>query len=157
MLPTHRLPASRAHPRVNPHKHRAPTPHPLAASDPARPPPVPSRAASQEFHHRGRYYKGKGKQFQKWMRDNYPSVFVMHLERADGGRQDLEYDAAVPMYIMRPYIVEFLHAKVFTAGHKNVLEDFLYTTHRTTEYIAMMRANAIIDLLVARPMRFLAG
>eukprot|EP00966_Prymnesium_polylepis_P041978 974798-Prymnesium_polylepis.1 len=61
------------------------------------------------------------------------------------------------MYVMRPYIVEFLHEKVFAAGHKNILEDFLYVTHRSTEYVAMMRANAIIDLLVARPMRWLAG
>ena len=42
---------------------------------------------SQEFHHGGRYYKGKGKEFAKWLRDNYPKVFVMHLERAEGGRQ----------------------------------------------------------------------
>ena len=61
------------------------------------------------------------------------------------------------MYIMRPYIVEYLHKKVFIAGHKNVLEDFLYKTHSTTEYIAMMRANSIIDLLIARPMRWLTG
>jgi hypothetical protein len=81
----------------------------------------------------------------------------MHLERAEGGRQDLDYDASVAMYIMRPYIVEFLHQRVHASGHKNVLEDFLYVTHRTTEYIAMMRANAIIDLLVARPMRWMAG
>jgi hypothetical protein len=71
--------------------------------------------------------------------------------------QDLEYDAAVPMYIMRQYMVEFLHSRVYSKGHKNILEDFLYQALCTTEYIAMIRANAIIDLLVARPMRWMAG
>ena len=46
----------------------------------------------------------------------------MHLERAEGGRQDLDYDAAVPMYVMRPYMVELLHSRVYSKGHKNILE-----------------------------------
>ena len=81
----------------------------------------------------------------------------MHLERAEGGRQDLDYDAAVSMYINRKYMVEYLHEKVYSSGHKNILEDFIYVTHCKEEYIAMMRANTIIDLRIARPMRFLAG
>ena len=39
----------------------------------------------------------------------------------------------------------------------NILEDFIYITHRAGEYIAMMRANALIDLRIARPLRWLAG
>ena len=81
----------------------------------------------------------------------------MHLERAEGGRQDLDYDAAVPMYVMRKYIVEYLQSRVYAKGHKNILEDFLFAANCTTQYIAMMRANAIIDLLIARPMRWMAG
>jgi hypothetical protein len=111
----------------------------------------------QEFHHGGRYYKGKGKEFHEWLLDRYPSAFVMHLERAEGGRQDLAYDAAVPMYINRKYMVEFLHERLDIAGHTNVLEDFLYIAHTKDEFIAMTRANAIIDLLIARPMRWMAG
>ena len=42
---------------------------------------------AQEFHHGGRYYKGKGKEFWEWLKDTYPSEFVMHFERAEGGRQ----------------------------------------------------------------------
>lgn len=113
--------------------------------------------AAQEFHHGGRYYKGKGKEFTEWLRDKYPSDFYMHLERAEGGRQDLDFDAAVPMYINRKYMVEFLQSRVFERSHKNILEDFLFVTHGTVEYIAMMRANSIIDILIARPMRWLAG
>ena len=81
----------------------------------------------------------------------------MHFERAEGGRQDLDYDAAVPLYIMRPYMVEFLHTLVFGAEHSNILEDFLYTSFRSQQYVAMTRANAIIDLTISRPLRWLAG
>ena len=61
------------------------------------------------------------------------------------------------MYVNRKYMVEFLELRVHKAGHSNILESFLYVTHRSVEFIAMMRANAIIDLLIARPMRWLAG
>ena len=58
---------------------------------------------------------------------------------------------------MRPYIIEFLQTLVFGADHSNMLEDFLYTSLRSMQYIAMTRANAIIDLKVSRPLRWLAG
>lgn len=87
----------------------------------------------------------------------YPKVFAIHFERAEGGRQDLDYDAAIPLYIMRRYMVEFLHSLVHGGDHSNILEDFLYITFRSTEYIAMTRANAIVDLVIARPMRWLSG
>ena len=81
----------------------------------------------------------------------------MHVERAEGGRQDLEYDAAVSMYVNRKYAVEYLAQRVHAPGHANKLEDFLYQSHLTTEYLAMMRANAIIDLRISRPLRWLCG
>eukprot|EP00966_Prymnesium_polylepis_P200830 4653551-Prymnesium_polylepis.3 len=58
----------------------------------------------QEFHHGNKYYKGKGREFWVWLLEHSHKVFAMHFERAEGGRQDLDYDAAVPMYIMRPYM-----------------------------------------------------
>lgn len=116
------------------------------------------RAAFKEFHHSCRYYKGQGRAFNVWLRDTYPTDFSLHLERADGGRQDLDYDAAVPLYIDRRYFVEYLHhERVFMKGHKNILEDFLYVTFRSLQYVAAARANAIIDVLISRPMRWLSG
>ena len=115
------------------------------------------RAAYKEFHVGNRYYKGKGREFQVWLENTYPKAFIMCLERAEGGRQDLDYDAAIPLYVMRPYIVEFLHTIVYGADHSNILEDFLYVSFKSTEFIAMTRANALIDLLVSRPMRWLSG
>jgi hypothetical protein len=61
------------------------------------------------------------------------------------------------MYMVRKRFVEFLHMLVYSADHSNVLEDFLYITLSAKEYIAMLRANSIVDLLISRPLRFLAG
>ena len=69
--------------------------------------------------------------------------------------QDLDYDAAVPIYVNRVFLVEYLHQSVFAKG--NILEDFLYTACRTLQFVAMSRANAIIDLRISKPMRWLAG
>ena len=115
------------------------------------------RAAYKEFHHGNAYYKGKGREFNVWLSEHHPAAFAVHFERAEGGRQDLDYDAAVPLYIMRPYIIEYLHSVVFSADHSNVLEDFLYTSFRSQQFIAMTRANAVIDLAISRPLRWLAG
>ncbi|KAL3924242.1 MAG: hypothetical protein SGPRY_003976 [Prymnesium sp.] len=83
------------------------------------------RAVHREFHQGGRHYKGKGADFASWMLDTYPDAFYMHIKRADGGRQ----------------LVEYLHSHVFAAEHKNILEDFLYQTLMTTQYVSMSRAN----------------
>lgn len=49
------------------------------------------RATYKEFHHGCRYYKGKGKEYEVWLLENHPKDFVLHLERADGGRQVCSY------------------------------------------------------------------
>lgn len=59
--------------------------------------------------------------------------------------QDLDYDAAIPIYINRRYLVEYLHTHVFSVSHKNILEDFLYQTLMSNQYIAMSRANDAFD------------
>ena len=116
-----------------------------------------TRGSYKEFHHGCKYYKGKGREFWEDCRQKYPKEFLPHLERADSGRQDLDFDSAVPMYIMRPYMVTFLHSLVYGADHSNILEDFLYITYRTAEYVAMTRTNGLIDILISRPLRWLSG
>eukprot|EP00966_Prymnesium_polylepis_P234411 5422510-Prymnesium_polylepis.2 len=113
------------------------------------------RGVYNNFHAGGRYYKGHSADFESWMLEHYPDVFYIHVERADGGRQDLPYDAALPIYIGRPYFVEYMQSHVFAAN--NILEDSLYTTLRAEQYIAMARANGLIDLRISRPHRWLAG
>ena len=115
------------------------------------------RADYKEFHRGSRYYKGAGRAFWEWARDNHPTDFLVPFERADGGRQDLDFDAAVPMYMNRQYVVEFLTARVLAKGHSNILEDSIFVTHTKLEYIAMIRASAIIDIRIALPLRWIAG
>ena len=115
------------------------------------------RGSYKQFHHGCKWYKGKGREFSVDIRAKYPKGFCPHFERAESERQDLKYDAAIPMYIMRPYMVDFLHSLVYGADHSNILEDFLYMAYRSTEYIAMTRTNGLIDILVSRPLRWLAG
>lgn len=46
---------------------------------------------------------------------------------------------------------------MFNSGHSNILEDFLYTACRSMQFVAMSRANAVIDLRISRPWRWLCG
>lgn len=57
----------------------------------------------------------------------------------------------------RKYFVEFLHDRVFQQKHSNILEDFLYVTFSAMQYVAMTRANAIVDIIISRPLRWLSG
>ena len=41
--------------------------------------------------------------------------------------------------------------------YSNVLEDFLYVSFTSMQFIAMTRANALVDLLISRPLRWLSG
>ena len=61
------------------------------------------------------------------------------------------------IYVNRVFLVEYLHQSVFANGHSNILVDFLYTACRTLQFVAMSRANAIIDLRISKPIRWLAG
>lgn len=45
---------------------------------------------------------------------------------------------------------------LYQKGHKNILEDFIYVTFRSMQYAAMVRANALVDILISRPMRWLS-
>lgn len=69
----------------------------------------------------------------------------------------MDFDAALPIYIDRKYFIEYLHGVVFGKDHSNILEDFLYVVHRSMQFIAATRANAIIDLIISRPLRWLTG
>lgn len=48
------------------------------------------RASFKEFHHSCRYYKGQGRSYTVWLRETHPTSFAIHLERAEGGRQELD-------------------------------------------------------------------
>ena len=115
------------------------------------------RADYKEFHRGGRYYKGAGIEFWEDVRINHPSAFLVPFERADGGRQDLDFDAAIPMYINRKYIIDFLYPRVTSKNHSNILESSIFVTHAKLEYVAFIRALAIVDLRIALPLHWIAG
>eukprot|EP00965_Chrysotila_dentata_P177407 5859430-Pleurochrysis_carterae.AAC.1 len=60
-----------------------------------------------------------------WLVKNHGAVPYIPLERSDGGRQDLDFDGAAPIYFNRKVFVELLRTLVFQLEHSNVLEDFL--------------------------------
>lgn len=72
------------------------------------------------------------------------NVFVIHLERADGGRQDLDLDAAILLYVNCPYFFDFLHGLVFGKGHSNIQEDYYHdVTIGSLQFIELIRAIEI--------------
>ena len=115
------------------------------------------RAVYKELHHTGEYAKGKQREYEHWLLTNHPSAFVMPLERANGGRQDLAFDGAVPIYANRGLISEFLHTLVFVPGHSNILEDFIWHSLACVEMVALARALTLFDLLLSMPLRWLCG
>ena len=50
----------------------------------------------------------------------------MKLERAAGGRQDLEFDGAVPIFVNRLLFTKFLASFVLAPTHDNILEAYLW-------------------------------
>ena len=115
------------------------------------------RAVYKEFHHKGEYAKGKQREFGHWLITKHPKAFFMPFERAKGGRQDLDFDGAVPIYANRVLVCEFLHELVFTPGHSNILEDFLWNSLSCVEMVALTRALTLVDLLLSQPLRWLCG
>eukprot|EP00965_Chrysotila_dentata_P167771 5540216-Pleurochrysis_carterae.AAC.1 len=89
------------------------------------------RAIYKEMHGEGDYAKGRGRrEFMPWLVENHGKCHFLPVERADGGRQDLDFDGALPIYINRIYFVSFLRALVFELDHSNILEDFIWTVLR---------------------------
>lgn len=81
----------------------------------------------------------------------------LKLERAEGGRQDLAFDGALPLFINRVMFLEFLRELVLVPDHQNILEDYLWVVLRSNEMTALLRVCALFDLLISRPMRWLSG
>ena len=88
------------------------------------------RAVYKEFHAGGEYAKGKQREFHAWLKVHHPSTMHMHFERASGARQDIAFDGAVPIFVNRKIMLEFLQTLVAAPGHDNKLEKFLWRVLR---------------------------
>jgi hypothetical protein len=65
-------------------------------------------AVDKEFSLSASYPKSHGKLFLEWIREYYPGVLLLHVERAAGSRQDLCTEGSMAVYLNYPYYVEFL-------------------------------------------------
>jgi hypothetical protein len=115
------------------------------------------RAVFKELHAGGEYAKGKGREFEAWRIKSYPSAMWMPIERAHGSRQDLAFDGAVPIFMNRKIILEFLHGLVSVPGSDNLLEKFLWRVLKCNEMVALLRVCTLFKYILAEPMRWLAG
>eukprot|EP00965_Chrysotila_dentata_P042431 1407068-Pleurochrysis_carterae.AAC.1 len=53
----------------------------------------------------GDYAKGKGRrEFVPWLKANHGGALYIPLERADGGRHDLDFNGTLPIYINRKFM-----------------------------------------------------
>ena len=114
------------------------------------------RAIFKELHAGGEYAKGKGKEFWAWVEKNCPSELVMAFERANGSRQDLALDGAVPIFANRKIVLEFLRG-LRVPGASNRLENFLWRLLSSNEITALLRVCTLYSLILSQPMRWLAG
>ena len=115
------------------------------------------RAVFKELHAGGEYAKGKGKEFEAWRKLNHPSAMWMPLERASGSRQDLAFDGAVPIFLNRKLLLDFLQQLVSVPGSDNKLEKFIYRILKCNEMVALMRVCTLFKFVLSEPMRWLAG
>ena len=84
------------------------------------------RAIFNEFHAGGEYAKGKQREFEAWRKKKYPAAMWLPFERAAGSRQDLAFDGALPIFLNRLIVVEFLQELVTVPNADNKLEKFIW-------------------------------
>ena len=115
------------------------------------------RAVFKELHVEGEYAKGKQREFDAWRKRNHASAAWMPFERANGSRQDLAFDGAVPIFADRKLVLEFLHGIVSVPTHDNKLEKFLWHVLSCNEMTALLRTSTLVKLLLSEPWRWLCG
>ena len=74
-----------------------------------------------------------------------------------GSRQDIAFDGAVPIFINRMIVLEFLNELVALPGSDNQLEKFLWRVLKCNEMTALLRVNTLFKFVISEPMRWLAG
>eukprot|EP00956_Cyclotella_meneghiniana_P032426 scaffold89181_cov36-Cyclotella_meneghiniana.AAC.1 len=119
------------------------------------------RAIDKEFSLSANYPKGHGELFLEWIRENYPGVLLLHVERASGSRQDLCTEGCMAIFMNYEYYVEFLDQMLRKrdANEKaSILQQNLFVILTSVEMLALSRLlMSIIHLSISMPVRFLAG
>ena len=101
------------------------------------------RAVHKEFSLSANYPKGHGKLFLEWIREYYPGVLLLHVERAAGSRQDLCMEGSMAVYLNYPYCVELLDMMLLKhrQGNSNykasILQQNLFVALTSEDMIAL--------------------
>ena len=109
-----------------------------------------------ELHGSGKYAKGKGREFTAWLEKHYGADFYMGFERAEGSRQDIAFDGAVAIFMMRKVVLEFIQG-LMVPGADNRLEKFLLRVLSCGQVTAALRVNTLFKYMLSEPTRWLAG
>ena len=84
------------------------------------------------------------------------AVAIMPFACANGSRQDIAFDGAVPIFTARQIILEF-HKSLLVPGADNQLEKFLWRVLSCNEMTALLRVNALWRYGFSEPARYLSG
>ena len=112
----------------------------------------------KEINPRGQYAKGHSRDFWHFMTTYHEGATWLPVVRVNGGaRQDGSFEAALPLYIGRKYIVQFLHNTLCSNKTDNILQTTLFVVLECVEMIAQVRVASIFFISVIVPWRWLAG
>ena len=115
------------------------------------------RAVDKEFSLSANYPKGHGKLSLEWIREYYPGVLLLHVERAAGSRQDLCKEGSMAVYLKYKYYVEFLDMMLRKTRHSNsnetasILQQNLFVVLTSEEMIALSCLLSILQLVGQEP------
>ena len=114
------------------------------------------RAASKELHAGQSYAKGKGREGEAWRKSEERAHVHLPYERAEGSRQDIALDGAVPIFWNRVQALNFLQG-LMVPGADNRLEKYLIRSMSCNQMTAALRVNTLWKYLYSEPARWLAG
>jgi hypothetical protein len=114
----------------------------------------------KEFSLSANYPKGHEKICLEWIREYYPGVLLLHVERAAGSMQDLCTEGSMAIYINCPFYVEFLDnmlcKQVGVTDKPIILQPNLFVALRSREMIALSCLLSILNFSVCMPFHWLA-
>ena len=91
----------------------------------------------KEINPRGQYAKGHDGDFWHFMTTYHKGATWLPVVRVNGGaRQDGSFEAALPLYLGRKYIVQFLHNTLCSNKTDNILQTTLFIVLECVEMIA---------------------
>jgi len=103
----------------------------------------------KELNPRGDYAKGHGGDFWYYMETYHRGVLWLPIVRVLGGaRQDGSFEAALPLYAGRKFIIEYLHKTLCENDKDNILQHNMFIVLESVEIISMIRVAAIFFYLL---------